>query len=87
MPLAWGYVSGTLAGKGKECRDLLCFGGSYLEAPIHEEFVIRDAKGICLDDGSTRLEEFVIRDVEEIYFADDSTTRLGGRRVRSEFMA
>lgn len=84
MPLAWGYnVSGALAGRGKECRDLLCFGGSCLDAPIHEEFVIRDAKEICLDDGSTHLEEFVIR----IYFPDDSTTRLGGRRLRPESMA
>lgn len=46
-------MSGTLAGRGKECRALFCC----LDAPIHEEFVIRDAKGICLDDDSaTRLE-------------------------------
>jgi hypothetical protein len=89
VPLVWGFnVNGALAGRGKECRDLFCFGGSCLDVPIHEEFVIRDAKGICLDDGSTtRLEEFVIRDVEGIYFTDDSTTRLGGQRVRSESKA
>lgn len=86
MPLAWGLnLSGTLSGKGKECRDMFCFGASCLDAPIHEEFVIRDAKALCLNDDSiTRLEESVIRDVQGVYFADDSTTRLGGRRVRSE---
>lgn len=56
--LAWGFdVSGPLAGRGKECRDLFCCGGSCWDAPIHEEFVMRDAKVICLDDDSTtRLE-------------------------------
>lgn len=84
MPLAWGFiVGGALAGRGKECRNSFCLGGSLLDAPIHEEFVIRDAKGICFDeDSTTRLEEFVIRDVTE-----DSTTRLGGRRVRPESIA
>lgn len=58
MILAWGInVSGALADRGKECQDVFCFGGSCLDAPIHEKFVIRDAKGICLDDDSTaRLE-------------------------------
>ena len=92
MPLAWGFgASGAMEGRGKECRDLICFGGPCLDAPIHEEFVIRDAEGICLADGSTMcLKEFVIRvlrDIEEICFADDSTTRLEGRRVRSESIA
>ena len=91
MPLAWGFnVSGALADRGKECRDVFCFGGLCFDAPIHEEFVICDAKGICLDDDSTtRLEEFIIRDVKGIYFADDSTTRLGGWRIkfRSESIA
>ena len=84
MLLAWGYnVNDALAGRGKEGRD---FGVSCLDAPIHEEFVKRDA--ICLDDDSTtRLEEFVTRDVEGIYFEDNSTTRLGGQRVRSESKA
>ena len=56
--MAWGFgVSGALEGRGKECRDLFCFGGSGLDAPIHEEFVIRDAEGIRLADNSTtRLE-------------------------------
>lgn len=86
MILAWGFnVSGALAGRGKECRDLFCFRGSDVDAPIHVEFVIRDAKGTCLDDGSaTRLELSVIRNVEGVYFADDSTIRLGWRRVKSE---
>lgn len=92
MPLTWGFggfgVSSALEGRGKECRDLFCFGGSCLDAPIHEEFVIRDAEGICLaNDSTVRLEEFVIRDVEGICLADDSTTRLEERRVRSESIA
>lgn len=85
MALAWGFnVGGALAGKGKECRDLFCFAGSCLDAPIHEEFVMRNAEGTCLDDDSTtRLEKFVIRDIEGICFAEDWTTRLERRRVRS----
>ena len=63
MPLAWRFiVGGALAGRGKECRNSFCLGGSLLDAPIHEEFVIRDV-------------------------TEDSTTRLGGRRVRPESIA
>jgi len=87
--LAWGFnVSGALVGRGKECRDLFCFGRSDLDAPIHEEFVIREAKEIYLDDDSaTHLEKSVIRNVEGVYFPDDSTIRLGWRRVKSESIA
>jgi len=81
VTLTWGNNNGALAGRGKECWDLFCLGASCLDAPIHEELVIRDAKGICFDDDSTsRLEGFIIRDFKGIYFEDDSTTRFGGQR-------
>lgn len=61
MPLAWSIgVGGALEGRDTECRGLFCFSGSCLDAPIHEEFVMRDVEGICLvDDWTTRLEGFI----------------------------
>lgn len=54
MPWAWGIEMGSaLEGRVKECRGLFCFGGSCLDAPIHDEFVIRDVEGLCLAEDST----------------------------------
>ena len=54
MTLAWGIGAGGAPECG-EYRGLFCFGGSFFEAPIHEEFVIRDVEGICFTERSARL--------------------------------
>jgi hypothetical protein len=63
VPWAWGIeIDSALEGRAKECRGLFCFGGSCLDAPIHDEFVIRDVEGLYLaEDSTTRLGGRLVR--------------------------